>query len=162
MNSKIILFAIMIITGLLFSSCSKDEDESVSKPVINLTELGMENSKTALIGGELHIEANIEAEGKISKITIEIHPEGEHHSKNGEWEIDTSYTEFSGLLNTTFHKHIDVPMNADTGHYHFHFLVTDREGQQSAVQDEIRVLVADTTKQSIERTIFADIKQQHD
>jgi hypothetical protein len=57
----------------------------------------------------------------------------------GEWEFDSTYTEFSGIINPTFHKHIDIPVDADTGHYHFHFIVTDLDGQQTTVEEELEI-----------------------
>ncbi len=132
-----------------FTSCNKD-DNTNPKPVVNLTELGYENSKIGYAGSDLHIEAEIVAEGKIDKVTVEIQTEGNHEEKSisislheGEWEVDTTYTEFSGLKNTTFHKHIDIPVLADTGHYHFHFIVTDLEGQQTTVEEEFEVQLPD-------------------
>jgi len=145
MNTRIFLIAIAFTAGLFFTSCEKD-DETNPKPIITLTELGYENSKIGYAGTDLHIEAEIVAEGKIDYVTIEIHPEGEHEEKStsivlheGEWEVDTTYTEFSGLKNTTFHKHIDIPVDADTGHYHFHFIVTDMDGQQTTVEEELEI-----------------------
>ncbi len=141
---RVFIISIAFATGLFFTSCKKD-DKTNPKPVINLTELGYENSKIAYLGADLHIEAEIVAEGKINKVTIEIHPEGEHKKSasivlhEGEWEIDTTYTEFSGLKNTIFHKHLDVSIHADTGHYHFHFIVTDMDGQQTLVEEDLEI-----------------------
>ena len=56
-----------------------------------------------------------------------------------EWEIDTTYTRFSGLKNTTFHEHIDVSVHAEIGDYHFHLIVTDMEGQQTSVEEELEI-----------------------
>jgi hypothetical protein len=143
MNIKILLIAIAFAGGLFIYSCDKDD---TAKPVINLTELGYENSKIGYAGSDLHVEAEIVAEGKIDKVSIEIHPEGEHEEKSasavlheGEWEVDTTFTEFSGLKNTTFHKHFNIPVLADTGHYHFHFIVTDMEGQQAVTEEELEI-----------------------
>ncbi len=148
MKRKINLIAIIFIAGLALYSCKK-EDEDVPQPTINLTELGYDNNKIGITGSELHIEADIVAEGTIDKVMIEIHPEGEHGKSitiildEDEWEVDTMYTEFSGLKNTTFHKHIDIPATADTGHYHFHFAVIDMEGQQSYVEEELEIKYPD-------------------
>jgi hypothetical protein len=148
MKTKYLIPAIFVISGLFLASCNKD-DETIPRPEVNITELGYENSYTGFAGGELHIEADIVAEGKIDKITIEIHPKGEHEKSlsmtlgDGEWEVDTTYTEFSGLKNTTFHKHIDIPEYADTGHYHFHFIVTDMEGQQTTIEEELEIQLPD-------------------
>lgn len=145
MYTRVLLIAIAFTAILFFTSCEK-ADESIPKPVINLTELGYDNSKIAFAGTDLHIEAEIVAEGKIEKITIEIHPEGGHEEKStlavlheGEWEVDTTYTEFSGLKNTTFHKHIDIPVSAEAGDYHFHFIVTDMEGNQSSAETDLEI-----------------------
>lgn len=142
---KLFLIAMLFTAGLFFTSC-EENDEKVPKPEINLTELGYENSKTGYLGSDLHIEAEVVAEGKMEEVTIEIHPKGQHEEKNalaalheGEWEVDTTFTQFSGLKNTTFHKHIDIPVHADTGHYHFHFIVTDREGQQTTFEEELKI-----------------------
>lgn len=144
MNTRIFLTTIAITAGLFITSCNKD-DETIPKPVIDLTELGYENSKIAYTGTDLHIEADIVAEGTIDKVSIEIHPEGEHEKSTsetldeGQWEVDTTYTKFSGLKNTTFHEHLDIPVYADTGHYHFHIIVTDMDGQQTTVEEEIEI-----------------------
>ena len=145
MNTRIFIIAIAFITGIFFTSCENDDDIT-PKPSIDMTELGYENSKIAYAGSELHMEADIVAEGNIEKVTVEIHYEGAHDHKSisavqddHEWEVDTTFTEFSGLKNTTFHKHIEVPVEADTGAYHFHFVVTDMEGQQSSVEEELEI-----------------------
>jgi hypothetical protein len=142
MKTRSLLIAFVLITGLFYSSCEKD----TPRPKIDLSELGYEDSKIGYAGSDLHIEANIVAEGKIDEVTIEIHPEGEHDKKSAsdvlhddEWEFDTTYTKFSGLINPTFHEHIDIPVHADTGHYHFHFIVTDLEGQQTTVEEELEI-----------------------
>lgn len=140
-TTKLFLIAIAFTAGLFFTACEED-DETNPKPDVDLTELGYENEKIAYKGADLHIEAEIVAEGKIDKVTIEIHPEGDHEKSTlheGEWEVDTTYTKFSGLKNTNFHEHIDVPVHADTGHYHFHFAVTDMDGQQTVVEEELEI-----------------------
>lgn len=144
MNTKDFLIAISFATGLLYTSCKKN-DSPIPKPVVNLIELGYQNSKIAYAGTDLHIEAEIVAEGKIDKVAIEIHPESEHNKSTmanlhiGKWEVDTTYTKFSGLKNTAFHEHIDIPVYAETGHYHLHFIVTDMEGNQTIVEEELEV-----------------------
>lgn len=150
MKTKMNFLAIFLVIAAMAITTSCEDDETTPRPVITLTELGYENSKTGYAGTELHIEAEIVAEGTIDVITIEIHPEGEHgdehegeHEHGEEWEVDTTYSEFSGLKNTTFHKHIDIPTTAETGHYHFHFIVTDMEGYQTVMEEEIEIQVPD-------------------
>jgi hypothetical protein len=143
MKTKNIITTILIIAGIIsFSACNKDDEPA--KPQITLTELGYENSRIGYTGSDLHIEASILADGKVDKVTVEIHTEGGHEGKFSandlfEWEVDTVYTEFYGLKNPEFHKHLEIPAEADTGHYHFHFIVTDLEGQQSTVEEELEI-----------------------
>lgn len=143
MNTRIILIAIAFTAGLFFTSCEKDDE--VAKPVITILELGKGdshgNDHTAKIGGELHIEVDIIAEGKISTIQVRIHPEGEHEEagEHEEWELDTTYTKFSGLKNTTFHEHVEIGSTAEAGPYHFDFIVTDMEGHQSSAEAELEI-----------------------
>ena len=143
MKTKIkVMAAIFAVASIvIFYSCEKD----VPKPVITILELGEGdshgNDHTAIIGGELHIEAEIIAEGKIDKVNIRLHPEGDHHGKGStnEWEIDTTYIKFSGLKNTLFHEHLEISLAAEPGDYHFDFVVTDMEGNQSNAEADVMI-----------------------
>ena len=148
MNKKVILFAFVLGFASVFTSCD-DDDDTIAKPEITILELGEGDShgdeRTATIGGELHMEIEVVAEGKIDKIQVRLHPEGEHHksAKEGEheeWEIDTTYTKFSGLKNTTFHEHLEIDLDAEPGDYHFDFIVTDMEGNQTDAEAEIEII----------------------
>jgi hypothetical protein len=149
------LFAIFSVLAILVTSCEKDE---VSAPVISDIELGASNSHTGYIGGDLHIEANILAEGKIANIRVLIHVEGEEEKSASiiahteEWEFDSTYTaSYANVKNTTFHEHIDIPGNAVAGAYHFHLYVTDLEGNQTLVEEELAIAapVADGSKPTV-------------
>lgn len=138
----------MILVGImLLSSCKKDE--TVSKPEITQFELGLENSETGYVGADLHIEAEIVAAGTISSIFVEIHPEREEKSTHQllfAWELDTTYTTFDGLKNTLFHEHVTIPAEADTGMYHFHFVVTDKQGYQTTIERDLHVTLPNDTE----------------
>lgn len=144
MNKKIFLITIAFTAGLFFTSCEKDNE--VAKPVITIHELGEgdthSNDHTAKIGGELHMDIDILAEGKIDKIQVRIHPEGEHNEEGEHegWELDTTYTNFSGLKNTTFHEHVEIDSTAEADPYHFDFIVTDMEGNQSSAEAELQIV----------------------
>ncbi len=117
--------------------------------MISDLEIGHDNSQVGYRGSDLHIDAEIVAEGRIDRITIEIHYEGDHHHhhnspKNGDhddhgWEFEHTWTEYNGLLNTRFHKHIDIPVDAETGHYHFHFIVIDMQGKATEVERDLEI-----------------------
>lgn len=143
MNKKVLLLALAFITAVFFTAC--EEDDSISKPIITIHELGdgatHGNDHTAIIGGELHMDIEVIAEGKINTIQVIIHPEGDHHkSLNEEWEIDSTYTKFVGLKNTEFHEHIEIDATAEPGEYHFDFIVTDMEGNQSSAEAELELV----------------------
>ena len=83
-NSIISLAAAAAIV-LFATSCNKEEN--IAKPTVNLTEVGHDNEKVAMRGDDLHLEADILAEGLIQRIDVEIHQE------SGTFEIEKSYTE---------------------------------------------------------------------
>jgi hypothetical protein len=144
MKTENFLIGIVLATGIFFTSCQKEE---TPKPEIISFELGHDNSKTGYIGSDLHIDAEILAPGKIDRVKVEIHYEGMHDTKSafGQadeeiWEFDSVYTEFSGLKNTVFHKDISIPDFAEDGDYHFHFSVTDMEGNQTSIDEELEIV----------------------
>jgi hypothetical protein len=135
----------MVIIFVVFAtSCDKDDDATA--PVISELEIGLGNSMTGYLGADLHVEANIVAPGKIANIRIVIHPDGDEHksaldvARSEEWEVDTIYTGvYANVKNTTFHEHVDVPVDAIAGDYHFHIYVTDIEGNQTIEEAEISI-----------------------
>lgn len=129
-----LMMALVSVMALSFNSCNKEE-QTVSKPKITLTEVGHDNSKHAHPGHDLHLEAEIVAEGVIKSINVEIHQE------DGSFEIEKSYVEgkYIGVKNVEFHEHIDIPANAPLGEYHLHLTVTDNEGQQSMAETYIDI-----------------------
>ena len=135
MKTRIYITIIAFLFSFIIVSC--DKEETTDKPTIDNFELGLENSKTGYPGSDLHVEAEIIAEGTISTVEVEIHLE---ESEETGWVYDSLYTEFSDLKNATFHKHIDISEDADTGEYHFHFIVTDMEGYQTEVEDDLNIV----------------------
>ncbi|NSW45055.1 MAG: DUF4625 domain-containing protein [Bacteroidales bacterium] len=143
MKNLLIVIATMGI--VIFNACKKENKTEITKPQIRLKEVGLDNSKIGYIGSDFHLEADIEAEAKINIVKIEIHSE---HTKS--WYFDSTYSEFAGLKNAEFHKHIDMPTNlTDTGQYHLHFIVSDMNGNQSSVESEIQIKQPTDTLSSI-------------
>jgi hypothetical protein len=145
MKKQFFLIAIFIAAGIILNSCKKD-DEETARPVINLLELGEGdthgNDHTAKVGGECHIEAEITAEGTISLVTVKIHHENGHGKGilDDGWELDTTYTKFSGLKNTLFHEHVEIDSTAEPGEYHFDMIVVDQEGYQTSVESDLLII----------------------
>jgi len=132
MNIRLLFIAIAFTSGLFLTSCDKEEE--ISKPVISDLELGISDSHVAYIGADLHVEAEIVAEGRIKLVMVEIHQE-----EGSSDEIVVEYDEFAGLKNTTFHEHIDIPATTVAGTYHCHLTVTDMEGNSTTVEEEISI-----------------------
>jgi len=127
---KSTVLALTVVAVLGLSSCGEDP----AAPTISNVEVGENNSKTAAIGEELHMDAEIDAPGKISKIEVELHPE----SGSGD-DIEAEFTNYSGQLNADFHEHVEIPSTAAAGEYHFHLKVTDEEGQTTEVDAEVDI-----------------------
>lgn len=135
---KHIILTVLAISALAFVSCKKDNNVP-AKPVVTFTEVGHENSKQAMRGDDMHLEADIVAEGLIKRIDVEIHQE------NGGFELEKTYVEgkYIGVKNTEFHEHIDIPADAPLGEYHLHFTVTDQAGQTVTAEEHIEVIEFD-------------------
>lgn len=124
----------MALVALLIS-CNK-----TSAPSVTFTEIGHENSKVAMRGDDMHLEADIVAEGLIKSIQVELH--------KGSFEIEKEYTsgKYFGVKNTEFHEHIDIPSDAPLGEYHLHFTVTDNNGQQTMAEAHVEIIEYDPSK----------------
>ncbi len=138
MKKRIIILGSLALFAIVFSHCKKEE---ISKPQILSHEIGEANSKKAYQGQKLHVDMEILAEGKINQVMLEIHKEDETHEgvTNISWEFDSIYTKFQGQKNITFHEDIIIPLEADTGYYHFLLVVTDMEGYSTSFEEEIKI-----------------------
>lgn len=132
--------AFLCASTLFLTSCGDDDDVLPAKPSITLTEVGHDNAKHCHPGHDLHLEADVVAEGLIQRIDVEIHEEN-----GGSFKIEKSYTDgkYIGIRNTEFHEHIDIPAEAPLGEYHLHFTVTDKNGQQTTVESELNIVEDD-------------------
>ena len=120
-----LLMAFLCASTLFLTSCGDDDDDLPAKPSITLTEVGHDNAKHCHPGHDLHLEADVVAEGSF--------------------KIEKSYTDgkYIGIRNTEFHEHIDIPAEAPLGEYHLHFTVTDKNGQQTTVESELNIVEDD-------------------
>lgn len=144
------LFSLLTALSLAFLLISCNKEDEINAPVFNTFELGYDNNGSAVIGDELHIDSEIIAEGKISTIRVTIHHEGDHEKSilvDTEWAFDSTYTTgYAGVKNIDFHEHIEIPLTAEAGEYHFHLIVTDMEGNRSEKEAELLLIVpADNT-----------------
>ncbi len=127
-----LMMAFACVFSLSLVSCG--DDDMPAKPSITLTEVGHHNEKHAHPGYDMHLEAEVIAEGLINRIDVEIHQE-----HGGTYRIEKSYTDgrYIGVRNTEFHEHIDIPADAPLGEYHLHFTVTDMAGQSTTAESDV-------------------------
>ncbi|MDR2773550.1 MAG: DUF4625 domain-containing protein [Tannerella sp.] len=139
MNKKVIsgILFLTSLSTLALLSCKKDE-VIPEKPVITITEVGSHDMPEGKVkaGDELHLEAEIVADGSIARIDVEIHQE-----EGGGFEIEKSYVDgkYIGVKNVEFHEHIDIPAETPAGEYHLHLTVTDKEGQSTTAEAELTI-----------------------
>ena len=136
-----LMMALITVLSFGFTSCGDDDDDVLpAKPSVTLTEVGHDNGKHAHPGHDLHLEADMLAEGLIKRIDIEIHQEGGANKI-----VELSYTtgKYIGVRNAEFHEHIDIPADAPLGEYHLHFTVTDNMGQQTTVESHLEIVEDD-------------------
>lgn len=128
MNTKVFFIAITLGFITLFTAC---EDDTSDAPLITLHELGLNDSREAHVGDELHVDAEIVAAGTIEKIVLELHAED---------ELELEFVEgYKGMKNAEFHEHVEIPATFTPGEYHFHLVVIDMQGMQSSVETDVNI-----------------------
>lgn len=134
------LFAFVAVS--LMTSCSDDDNAlPAANLTVELTEVGHGGTPPhAHAGEDLHLEAEIVADAKIANVVLEIHSETDASIP----EITASYSDYNGLRNATFHKHIDIPATQPAGIYHLHLTVTDEAGNTKTAESELKILAAET------------------
>lgn len=148
MKTNLKPLAIVAFLGILLHSCSSDDEGTppVAAPVISNFEYGEGSShsedQVAYKGSDIHLEAEITAEGTVSSISIDIHA---HDLEVGEgeveWDFEQTFTDASYLvINPTFHEHIDIPSNIPAGEYHIVLTVTDELGNSTEAEGHLQIL----------------------
>lgn len=124
-TKKLLPVLSLIVTAFIVFACNNDDD---LKPVISNLEVGHNDSIFA--GEAIHLEFEVSDDELLAYYQVKIHPEADHKSATTiHWELDTVFTEISGLKNYTVHHHeIMVPADAKHGDYHFHLSVVDKSG----------------------------------
>lgn len=144
MKTQVIILASILLLTLSLNSC---KEEKLDGPSATITELGYNNSGIGYLGGTFNVVAEIVAEGKIEHVQIVVH-QGSVQNKAGlqavdaevAWVYDTIYQEkYSGATSAAFEEFFNIPLTADTGVHIFQFKVTDMEGTQFLIEEEIRL-----------------------
>lgn len=127
-NTVIVAFALMAMTA-----CGNDP----AAPVVTLNEVEHENSHSVVAGDDLHLEANIVAEGIVKSITLHVSDD-----KHASFVMDTAFVDskYIGVRNVELHEHIDIPAMCVAGRYSLMLSVADREGQVTEAGDSFMVV----------------------
>jgi hypothetical protein len=140
---------IAVASFAFITSCSDDDSEDTSKPVIDLHEPA--DGDTLFIGYDTHLEMDLSDNEKLKSYKVDIHNNFDDHghtkstSANEAWTFTKSW-DVSGLKNTHIHHHeIVIPTTVNgspiaKGKYHFMIYCTDEAGNESYV---VRSVVID-------------------
>ena len=125
------------VTDKLGQSTTFTSDLKITSPVdgapsVTFKEVGEDNSKKAVVGQKMHLEAQVEAPHKIAKIEVEFHNTAAKYEK----VYTYSDEKYLGQTSVLYHEHPEIPADAPEGEYHIHFTVTDANGNSTTEEAE--------------------------
>ena len=142
--------ALVSVLTLCLASCSNNNDDPAeTKLEINKRELGEENSKTAVLGKDLHIECEILAESKIRSIRVALIQGNAETVLMKDFNSNKNYV---GVINAHFHEHLELDGKLAAGTYRFILTVTDEKGKEVSWTDELTLKAPDPNAPKIEIT----------
>ena len=144
MKTRALLMAMVCTMVAALTACDSDDDnnEHLTGPTATFTEVGRDNSHEVAAGGELHVEADIEAEGLIERITVRIKTGADEETLVEEtWETG----KYVGVRNTEFHEHIDIAPETPLGECVLTLSVWDAQGTGCVVGTTFNVVETETT-----------------
>lgn len=134
------IITVICLIAIFAAGCKKDQvEQELSKPTVENIEIGTSNNKRALRGRDFHFNADVLAATKIKDVLLKIvQKPGEVYTAS--WKLELSWPEFSGVKNTNVHKHFTMPAVAPEGKYDFYFIVTDENGTQLEIKEDITII----------------------
>ncbi|WP_075602847.1 DUF4625 domain-containing protein [Saccharicrinis aurantiacus] len=131
------------IAALTFTSCEKEDNtKQALHPVISEFSVGAEIGDGAEIplGGQVSFTFNVEMETEDRIISYHVEMHSEAATEADEFKVIDETFEVAELRNTHIHDHFAVPTDAPLGAYHFHVKVTSKDGYESEVGQELKVI----------------------
>ncbi|MDF9800838.1 hypothetical protein OKW21_006101 [Catalinimonas alkaloidigena] len=128
-----------VVSLLLVTACSDDDEPSATMPSIDEVEIGSGNNGIGVIGRDFHLNAEVVAGGTIDKVQININPI-ENETYTHDWSFEIAWDEFKGLKNSTIHKHFDIPEDAPEGKFDFIITITDENGTKLEETYEVNLI----------------------
>ena len=135
MKKKLLLGAMALLSVFTMSltSCSDDNDSPTNGNIVfEDVEIGHDNSKLGKIGHDIHLECKIKSSSKIKAITVSL-------IKDANNKVEKAYNsgKYIGILNTTFHEHLDLPSTLAEGDYTCTITVTNAEGSVKSINSKV-------------------------
>lgn len=146
MKTKNILVAILLVSLVGLISCKDGSSSSEEKPVIptepkkpniELKELGEDNTKTVLADRNLWVKADITAEAKIAKVTIELVGITD---KDGKPQKEEYTSEFEGKENIKLEKYLPIAQTVTLGEYTCKITVMDKLNRETSIEAKFKVI----------------------
>ena len=136
MKKKLLLGAMALLSMFTMSltSCSDDNESPTNGNIVfEDVEIGHDNSKLGKIGHDIHLECKIKSSSKIKAITVSLI----NDANNKVVEKAYNSSKYVGVLNTTFHEHLDLPSTLAEGDYTCTITVTNAEGSVKSVNSKV-------------------------
>lgn len=141
---KINFLVVCSLLATCFLACNDDDETTNPKPVITsfTVESEVGGGNTIALGGMISFEfdAEMQTNDKIESYHLEIHDEPASGLAADEYILIDEEFEVGGLRNTHVHDHVEVPVDANTGKYHFHLTVTSAEGYTETKEMELQII----------------------
>lgn len=156
---KINVLIMTMLTAVLFSNCSKDNDEPIDTdyPVIDITAQVAFPKQCSIIkrGEKFTFNASLSDNVQLGSVSVDIHHNFDQHSHSTEvndCDLDPVKTAIKPFLfiqdypipagQKTFQAtaEITVPADIDPGDYHFLIRLTDKEGWQTIKGLSIKII----------------------
>lgn len=151
----VILFAGLALLITVFG-CSKDEEKDEQKPVIDMDFAdAFPKPCDTLHRGEIFIFKGLFSDNvELGNFNLELHHNFDHHTHGSHVEtcefdsvkepvnpfyLNESYSIPAGSVDYSAFVEIPIPVDVDTGDYHFMVKLTDKEGWQSWKSVSVKV-----------------------
>lgn len=132
MKNLLKLSMAMILAGIVFVSCEKEEKKELS--ITNVVAENHDGGTEIPLGGTISVNFTATAgdDARLDFYHLEIHDHPASGAIEDEYKIiDDDFKDkstFKGLRNANVHEHVTVPDTANLGSYHVVIIVVDEDG----------------------------------
>lgn len=137
MKKKLLMgaMALLSVFAMTLTSCSDDNDSPANGGItFSEVEIGHDNSKVGTIGDDIHLECKIQSSSKIKSVSVSFYKD-----ENNKVEKVYNSLKYVGVLNTTFHEHLDLPEILAEGVYTCTIKVTNEQGGVNTIVEKVNL-----------------------